>query len=122
MDGIVSIFRVVAHLASPRRFLHLSPVGPSCEMRGQIYGQHMLTPASCDAYLTQSSFRTRCFLNSSPPPETSSFTQSNYSALHSTPVYLNELNSAMLRMLSGDESLSIRTVMHPFPGTVLMLS
>lgn len=43
--------------------------------------------------------------------------QSNYSALHSTPVYLNEMNSAMLRMLSGDESLSIRTVMHPFPGS-----
>jgi len=46
-------------------------------------------------------------------------TQSNYSALHSAPVYLNQMNSAMLRMLSGDASLSIGTVMHPFPGTVL---
>lgn len=43
--------------------------------------------------------------------------QSNYSALHSSPVYLNQINSAILRMLSNDETLSIKTVMHPMPGT-----
>lgn len=46
--------------------------------------------------------------------------QSNYSALHSTPVYLNQMNSGILRMLSGDADLSIKTVMHPFPGEVLL--
>ncbi|CAN0348380.1 unnamed protein product [Pylaiella littoralis] len=42
---------------------------------------------------------------------------SNYSALHSSPVYLNQINSAILRMLSNDETLSIKTVMHPMPET-----
>ncbi|CAM9259808.1 unnamed protein product [Ectocarpus sp. 4 AP-2014] len=42
---------------------------------------------------------------------------SNYSALHSAPVYLNQMNSAILRLLSGDPEQSIKTVMHPMPET-----
>lgn len=51
-------------------------------------------------------------------PSKHALMQSNYSALHSTPVYLNQMNSAVLRMLSGDVGLGIKTIMHPFPGTV----
>ncbi|CAM9216529.1 unnamed protein product, partial [Ectocarpus fasciculatus] len=41
----------------------------------------------------------------------------NYSALHSVPLYMNQVNSAILRIVAGDDALSITTSMHPFPRT-----
>ncbi|CAN0195773.1 unnamed protein product, partial [Hapterophycus canaliculatus] len=40
----------------------------------------------------------------------------NYSALHSAPLYVNQINTAILRVLSG-EDLSISLTVHPFPRT-----
>ncbi|CAN0206589.1 unnamed protein product, partial [Ectocarpus sp. 12 AP-2014] len=41
----------------------------------------------------------------------------NYSALHSVPLYMNQVNSAILRVVAGNDALSITTSMHPFPRT-----
>lgn len=40
--------------------------------------------------------------------------QANYSALHSVPLYVNQINSAILRIVAGNDALSITISMHPF--------
>lgn len=50
-----------------------------------------------------------------PAPPSPSPRQSNYSALHAVPTYLNQMNTAILRLLSGDVEASITTTMHPMP-------
>ena len=41
--------------------------------------------------------------------------QANYSALHSVPLYMNQINTAILRLVTGNDQLSISVTMHPFP-------
>ena len=41
--------------------------------------------------------------------------QANYSALHGLPLYMNQINTAILRIVSGNDDLSITTTMHPMP-------
>lgn len=41
--------------------------------------------------------------------------QANYSALHSVPLYMNQINTAILRVTTGDDALSIAMTLHPFP-------
>ncbi|CAB1115344.1 ABC [Ectocarpus sp. CCAP 1310/34] len=43
--------------------------------------------------------------------------KANYSALHSVPLYMNQVNSAILRIVAGNDALSITTSMHPLPRT-----
>ncbi|CAN0323074.1 unnamed protein product, partial [Laminaria digitata] len=43
--------------------------------------------------------------------------QANYSALHGLPLYVNQMNTAILRFIGGNEDLSITTTMHPMPRT-----
>ncbi|CAM9541397.1 unnamed protein product [Ascophyllum nodosum] len=42
---------------------------------------------------------------------------SNYSGIHSIPTYVNQINTAMLRLLSGNADLSISVTIHPMPQT-----
>ncbi|CAN0021601.1 unnamed protein product [Pylaiella littoralis] len=42
---------------------------------------------------------------------------SNYSAVHGVPLYVNQINTAILRLVTGDDTLSIALTMHPFPRT-----
>ncbi|CAM9216451.1 unnamed protein product [Ectocarpus fasciculatus] len=41
----------------------------------------------------------------------------NYSALHSAPLYVNQINTAILRLVTGNDDLSIAVTMHPLPRT-----
>eukprot|EP00903_Cladosiphon_okamuranus_P008962 g8576.t1 len=42
---------------------------------------------------------------------------SNYSSLHSVPLYMNQINTAILRVVTGQDTLSIAVTMHPLPRT-----
>eukprot|EP00903_Cladosiphon_okamuranus_P016293 g15025.t1 len=42
---------------------------------------------------------------------------SNYSALHSVPMYMNQINTAILRLVTGNDQLSIAVTIHPLPRT-----
>lgn len=41
--------------------------------------------------------------------------QANYSALHSVPLYMNQINTAVLRLITGDDARSIAVTLHPLP-------
>ena len=41
--------------------------------------------------------------------------QANYLGLHSFPSYVNQVNTAILRIIGGNDDLSITTTVHPMP-------
>ena len=51
-----------------------------------------------------------------------SVVQSNYSGIHSVPTYVNQINTAMLRLLSSNADLSISVTMHPMPRESYLLA
>ena len=50
-----------------------------------------------------------------------SVVQSNSSGIHSVPTYVNQINIAMLRLLSDNTDLSISVTMHPMPRESYLL-
>lgn len=52
------------------------------------------------------------------PPTTNGNEQANYTGIHSTPLYINQINEAILRVVTGNSDLSIALTIHPMPREI----